>query len=149
MPLYISPVVAAVVNILTTYMPAALTDTGYGPFVAIGKLFTGVMDNPPEAWVDGVRTQIDDSGNSLAERHDITIKFGVTATDPDDIQAAAVVYMKAIADAIDAAQPADWGTVIPNRARVIEHDYGPLFVKGNVLARFPEAHLEIEVNELG
>jgi hypothetical protein len=149
MALYIAPIVTAVVGILTKYMPYALTGTGFGPFTGIGKLFTGVMANPPEAWVDGVRTQIDDSGNTLAERHEITIKFAVTAAEPDDIQAAAVVYMKAIADAFDAAQPSDWGVVQPNRARMVEHDYGPLFVHGNVLARFPEAHLEIEVNEPG
>lgn len=140
---------AGVVNILTTYMPAALEDTGYPPFVDIGTLFTGVMDNPPEAWVDGVRTRIDDEGNSLAELHSITIKFGVTATDPSDIAAAVVAYMKAITDAIAAAQPADWGVITPNHAHVFEHDYGPLFVKGSILARFPECHLEVEVNEVG
>jgi hypothetical protein len=151
MALYIAPIVTAVQGILTNYMPALLEGTGFGPFMCIGQEFTWIMNNPPEAWVMGVRTQIDDSGNSLYEQHDITIKFGVIASDPGDIPASAFVYMKAISDAIAAAQPADWAPgPIPNHAHVVAHDYGPLFVfKSGGLARFPEAHLEVEVNEIG
>jgi hypothetical protein len=149
MPLYISPIVAAVQGILTKYIAQVLDNSGYPPFVSVGTLFTWVMNNPPQAWVDGVKTQLDDSGNSILERHLITIKFGVTGTDPDDIAASAKVYMKAICDAIALATPQDWGEIVPNRAFVVEHDYGPLWVKESVLSRFPEAHLEVEVNEVG
>jgi len=149
MAFYIAPIVTAVQGILAKYTPAALESSGYGPFVEIGSLFTGVMDNPPEAWVMGMRSDLDDSGNSLFEKHLVTVKFGVTASDPDDLWTAAAAYMKAVSDAMAAAQPSDWGTVIPNHAHVFGHDYGPVFQKGGVLARFPECHVEIEVNELG
>jgi hypothetical protein len=150
MAVYIAPIVAAVQGILTEDMPALLESTGYGPFLDIGTVFTGVMDNPPEAWVMGMRTQIDDEGNTYYERHLVTVKFGVTATDPDDLASAAAAYMKAITDAVNGASPSDWteaGAPVPNAAHVVEHDYGPVFQKGEVLARFPECHIEIEVNE--
>jgi hypothetical protein len=149
MALYIAPIVAAVQGILAKYLALALEPTEYPAFLDIGSVFTGVMDNPPEAWVMGSRTQIDDEGNSLAEKHLVTVKFGVTASDPDDLWTAAAAYMKAISDAMAMAQANDWGAVIPNHAHVFEHDYGPVFQKGGVLARFPECHIEIEVNEIG
>lgn len=147
---YITPVVAALQAILAQYMPGALDGSGYVPFVDIGEVFTGVMDNAPEAWVMGVRSQMDDEGNVWNEKHTVTVKFGVTATDPDDLGQAARVYMKAITDAVNSAAPADWtaaGGSVPNRVLVYEHDYGPVFEKGGVLARFPEAHIDVEVYE--
>jgi hypothetical protein len=149
MPFYIAPIVTALQGILASYMPDALEGSGLPAFLQVGAVFTGIMNNPPEAWVMGVRTQIDDAGNSLFQKHLVTVKFGVTASDPDNLWTAAAVYAKAISDAIAAAQPADWGVVVPNHATVIEHDYGPVFQKDGVLARFPECHVEVEVNELG
>jgi len=151
MPLYIAPIVAGIQAILAKYMPDLLAaqGAGYPAFTEIGAEFTGIMPNPPQAWVMPVRTSIDDSGNSLFEAHKVTAKFVVTASDPEHIPPMAMAYMQAITDAIDMAAPSDWGGVIPNHVHVYEHDYGALYERGGVMARFPEAHIEIEVNELG
>ncbi|MDE2097864.1 MAG: hypothetical protein KGL39_11495 [Patescibacteria group bacterium] len=148
MAFYIAPIVAAVIGILQKYTPDALSGAGVPSFTGFGMLFTGTTMNPPEAWVMPVRTPIEDDEHTYAETHIITIKFSVTGTEPDQIATAAMVYMKAISDALQAAQPSDWGAVIPLHTHVFEHDYGPTFSKDGVTAKFPEAHVQVEVQEV-
>ena len=73
--------------------------------------------------------------------------------EPDDLTDAAMAYMRAVDLALDQSFPADWegklganGVVL--RVFVSGHDYGPLFERGGVLARFPELELVVETEEL-
>lgn len=148
-PQYITPIVASLVAILAEYTPALLEGSGYGPFVDSNLTFTGVIGNPPAVWVMPVKSLIDDEGTTQKEKHTITVKFAVTSSEPDDLTNAAMAYMVAISNAIDSAQITDWqGGIIPLRVLVFEHDYGPLFERDGKLARFPEAHVLVEVEEL-
>lgn len=145
---YIKPFIDSLIAILDSYMPQMLSGTGCQPFLEIGKNWTGVMDNPPEAWVMPVRTVIDDEGNNWQEKHEITIKFGITGSEADDLVDMATTYFAAITQAINSATASDWVGPKPQRVIVFEHDYGPVYQAGGVLARFPEAHVGIEVTEV-
>ena len=151
MALYIAPIIAAIQGILAKYIPdlMATGNTGYPSFMEIGSEFTGIAPNPPQAWVMPVRTSIDDEPNYLAEKHEVSVRFAVIASDPEEIVAAAMVYMKAISDAMAMAQPSDWEAVVPTHTHIFEHDYGPLYERAGVMMRFPECHIEIEVAEVG
>ncbi len=144
---YIAPMVDGVISILNKLMPTTLP-TGYAPFQQIDIEFTGIAPNPPQAWVMPVRTSMDDDGTSTKEVHLLTVRFAVAAADPDELATAAMVYMKAISDALNAAQSSNWGTVAPFRIFVYQHDYGPLFQKDGVMMRFPELHLQLDVEEV-
>jgi len=146
--LFIAPIIAGVQAILAKYMPGLLAGSGFVPFTGYAKTFVGQTVNPPECWVMPVRTPIDDEGNTYKETHLVTIKFSITGSEPDDLDDAAMAYCAAIHNAIEAAQPADWGAVIPLHAHVFEHDYGPVYQRDGVTAKFPEVHLEVEVQEV-
>jgi hypothetical protein len=125
---YITPIVASISAILQSYTPALLASGDYGPFVDYGFCFTGVVENPPALWVMPVKTNIDDEGTTQKERHEITVKFAVTGSEPDDLVNAAMAYMVALTMAIRSAQVTDWqGGVIPLRVLVFEQDYGPTY----------------------
>jgi len=147
---HIGPIVEKVREILRERMPAALG--ARAPFVEIGKSWTGVNVNPPSAWVMPVRTDFDGEVQGyLAGMHTITIKFGVAGAEPDLVTDEALVYMAAMDAALEASWPGDWAGTLEHgsvlRVWVRSHDYGPLFERGNMIARFPEMDLVIETAE--
>lgn len=147
MPEFIGPVVAAAISILETYTPALLAAAARDPFAEYGRAFTGVVANTPAVYVMPVRTSFDaDIQGCFGELHQITIKFAVTGSDPEDLADAALAYMKAIDEAIQQATGADWGTAA-SRVFIQGHDYGPLYERGGSYAKFPELELIVEAQE--
>ena len=97
---------------------------------------TGVLANPPAAWVIPGRTQFPDQGegNIRTEVHLVTVRLGITGTDPAELTTRTVAYVQAVDQAINnykgwpgmAANACD-GSMLVLRAWVMEHDYGPMF----------------------
>jgi hypothetical protein len=143
MALLIKPVIDKLLEIL-----AADTTS----FVEFGKLFTGAAANLPAVWVMPGRTVIDPECSMLRQAHLITIKFGVQDADPNTLMDAVMALMVEIHDAISASWPADWvGAVTGGQVQSLairEHDYGPTWTAGGMVAKFPEMDLVIEVDEL-
>jgi len=121
-------------------------------FVAFGRLFTGVMPNAPAVWVMPGRTVIDPECSMLGQAHLVTIKFGVEHSDPDELMNAAMDGMAEIHGAIEASWPGDWVDAVTGgqvqSVTIREHDYGPTWTAGGMVAKFPEMDLLIEVEEL-
>jgi len=142
---FIRPVIEKLIGVLAARTPGLLA--AREPFTAIGKQYTGVAVNFPACWVMAVRTEFDpDIQGMLAEAHTLTVKFGVAGTEPDQLAEDAMAYMKAVDQAITASVAAgEWQAL---RVFVRAHDYGPLWERGNVIARFPELELIVETTEV-
>ena len=119
-------------------------------FAEVKKSWTGIALNWPPASVYPRNSSFDpEIMNASHSMNQITVKFGVRGTDPDQVTADAMAYMKAIDDAIYAAVGGDAMPRQVSRVFVAQHDYGPLYgeVKGGGMFRFPEMHLLVEVFE--
>jgi hypothetical protein len=148
---FISPIIDNVLDILQKYTPGLLP--GREPFSDYRKSFTGVVQNFPAVYAMPVRTTFDpESMHTRHQAHQITIKFAISASDPDTLTAEAGAYMAALDGAIQSATVEDWQGTLPQpvvmRVFVQAHDYGPLFERGVQLARFPELELIVETEEL-
>lgn len=143
---YISPWVEAVLQALQAYTPALLP-SGYDQFVDYGRQFTGVVPNFPSVWVMPTRTLFNpDIQGAEQQQHELLIVAAVTGATPDDVTAAAQVYVRAIHRAIAQADAA--GDFAPSkRVFVGSHEYGPIRHGEGALARFPELGLIVEVIE--
>ena len=147
---YVRPVVDAVAAVLEKYTPALLAamETPRDPFREYLRAFTGQLKNPPAVWVMPGRTAIDPEATVLRQQSVITVRIGVTGSEPEDLMDAALDYVRAVSDAVLVASGgADWGQDI---LRVFPevHDYGPLYTQGKAFARFPEVHLVADHAEL-
>jgi hypothetical protein len=113
-------------------------------FAEIRESWTGVIINWPSASVMGRTSAFDGEivGGSHS-RNELTVKFGVNGSDPDQVVRDATAYMKAIDAAIAGAE---WLPTF-SRVYVSQHDYGPLFERNGNFAKFPELHLMVEVYE--
>jgi len=118
---------------------------------------TGVIVNPPTAWVIPVRTQFPDQGegNMRNETHLVTVRLGITGLNPAELTTRTVAYVKAVDLAINCykgwpgmASNAGDGSMLALRAWVMEHDYGPMYKLNNVGAYWPDLHCQVEVEEL-
>ncbi len=147
---YIKPVIDAVLAALEARVPAALP-TDREPIVEYGRQFTGIIANMPALYVMPRRTLFDPDAQGIENMaHELQITLAVSGSQPGDVTDAAMAYVKAVHDAIKAADAAREITVTGgqvNRVFVVSHDYGPLFEKGGGLARFPEIDLLVEVAE--
>ena len=148
---FIAPIVARTLSVLRKYTPGTVGTRE--PFVDFGQQFAGVVQNWPSVYVMPVRTVHDpEEQNTRHQAHQVKITIAVSATEPDLVTDAAMAYMTAVDAAIAQSDPADWadavtaGTVL--RVFVQTHDYGPLFQRGGMLARFPELDLLVETEEL-
>lgn len=117
----------------------------------IGQQWTGNLVNPPGAWVMPGKTQFPDRGEGTvrSQVHGITIRIGLTGSDPEELSARALRYVQAVDAAIEAMPNTSWGdTLRVLYVFVAEHDYGVMWRSGNVVAMWPDIHLEVEVEEL-
>jgi hypothetical protein len=148
---FIEPIVENVIAVLETRTPELLE--GLDPFVQFGKQFTGVAVNFPAVWVMPVRTVLDPEQQHLRHQaHQLTVKFGVSASDPDQVTTLAMRYMELIDQALLASDGgSDWDGVLQAgsvlRVFVQGHDYGPLYERGGIMSRFPELDLVVETSE--
>jgi hypothetical protein len=149
---FVGPVVDRALAILQARTPALLAAAGQRAFQDLGRQFTGIAVNFPSVWVMPIRTEFDAEGSTRHQAHALTVKFAVEGSSPEDLAAVALAYMKAIDDAFTASDPADWVGALESgqvqRVFVRAHDYGPLFERGQVMARFPEMDLVVETQEL-
>jgi len=143
MALLIRPVVDKLLEVL------AARTTGFRQF---GRLFTGAAVNLPAVWVMPGRTGIDPEASTLHQAHQILVKFGVENSDPDELANDAMARMLEIHAAIEASWPGDWVDAVTGgqvqSVTIREHDYGPTWTAGGMIAKFPEMDLVVEVEEL-
>lgn len=139
--------IAPVINQLLTELEARTTS-----FTEFHRLWTGIAMNVDCIWVMAARTSFAEEGSTLGQVHEITIKFGVAHTDPDELAIAAMARMKEIHEAIEQSWPGTWPEAVSGGQVqglwIREHDYGPTWEKEGTLAKFPELSLVIEVQEL-
>lgn len=153
MPDFIKPVVENALRILRQYTLTELQPMARDEFADFGKQFTGTVENFPAVWVMPVRTTFDaDSQQSRNQEHLLRIIIAVAGADRDEIDDLAMDYAKAVDRALAAADAAkEWEGLLTGglvrRVFVLEHDYGPLFVRDGGLARFPEISLIVETEE--
>jgi hypothetical protein len=138
---FIGPVVDWLVGIV-----AGVAPDGLEAFAEVKKSWTGVVMNWPPAAVMPRTSDFDPEGTAVHATHGLTIKFGVSGDDSDQVAADAMGYMKAI-DAAITAGVGTWPAAV-SKVFVARHDYGPLFQKDGSFAKFPEMHLEVETYEL-
>ena len=137
---FIGPVVDWLMGVMAGVQPE-----GLDAFAEVRKSWTGVVINWPPCSVMPRTTDFDAEGTAVHGTHALTIKFGVSGDDSDQVASDAMGYMLAIDQAIAASV----GTWLPQISKVFvaRHDYGPLFAKDGSFAKFPEMHLEVETYE--
>jgi hypothetical protein len=144
----IGPVIERIVAVLQARLPGLVEE----PFVEFRRLWTGQAANLPAVWVLPVRTVFAEEESTLHQAHQITVKFGVAAGDPEDLAAAVIDTMRGVHRALEQSWPGDWGDAVEGgqvqSLFIREHDYGVVFQAGGMFARFPEIDLVIEVQEL-
>ncbi len=147
---YVKPVIDAVLAALEKRMPAALP-VDREPVREFGRQFTGIVGNMPAVYVMPRRTLFDPDTQGVANMaHEIQITLAVGGSEPGQVTDAAMVYVRAVHQAILEADAAREITVTGgqvNRVYIASHDYGPLWEKGGGLARFPEIELIVEAME--
>lgn len=150
---FIEPVVEKVVGVLQARLPALVEEAGLEEIREYGRLFTAVIENPPAVCVMPVRTTFDpDVAGVIQEVHEITITFGITGSERDDLTVLAMRYMRAIDRALMGSwAEGDWSGVLAGgqvlNVFVRGHDYGPLMRSGSMMARFPEVDVVVEAVE--
>lgn len=149
---FIRPLVDNAIAILKAKVAAHLPQNK-PDFRQHGRIFTGVVLNFPAVWVQPVRTDFDeDSDHSRHQAHQIKIKIGLSAADPEELAKDALDYVRAVDLALTASEPKSWENKLPSgvvmRTWVAAHDYGQVFEAGaGALARFPELDLIVETEE--
>lgn len=144
---FIGPVVDWVAGVLTgDALAELLIAAELEAFAEVKKSWTGVVINWPPVSVMPRSSDFDAEGTAVHANHGLTIKFGVSGDDSDQLAADALAYMKAIDRAITASV-GTWPASV-SKVFVSRHDYGPLFGKDSGYAKFPELHLEVETYEV-
>ncbi len=142
---FIGPVVEWLIGVIVARTPALLQAAGLDEFAEVRPAWTGVVLNWPTCSVYPGKTEFDPEGTSVHSAHSITIKFGVSGADPDQVVRDAEAYMKAI-DAAIAGAVGEWLPAI-SKVFVRSHEYGPLW-SGKGFAKFPELVVEVETYEV-
>lgn len=148
---FVAPVIDCLIKLLEHRLPSVLGSLP--PFVDVGLVFTGIAVNFPALWVMPVRTAFDpEREHTRAQVHEIRVKFGITAPDANSTADLAMAYMAAIDSAITQSSIHEWNATMTaplvRGVFIRSHDYGPLYERGGVLARFPELELLVETEEL-
>lgn len=130
------------------------------PQLAVVKeSWTGTVANPPECSVMPVRTSLGAVGDNWMRdmTHLVTIRLAIVGSaDAEELTRRVVRYVRAIDCAItksfygDPAHEATgqlWPASVKN-VIVAEHDYGPMYSRGNGLCFFPDLHVQIQAKEL-
>jgi len=121
-------------------------------FSEFGKLFSGAAINVDAIWVMPERTSFAEEGSTLDQVHEITVKFGIEATELDDVAHGAMARMREAHKAIEASWPGDWQEVLKggqvSRIWIRQHNYGPTYANDGRMAKFPELSLVVETKEL-
>ena len=147
MALLIGPIIDRLSEILLEGTPEFLAE----PFVGYYHLWTGQAVNLPAVWILPVRTLFAEDESTLHQAHELTVKFGVSTSEPEDLAQLVVTTMRAVHRAIEQSWPGDWsGAVTAGQVMSLyirEHDYGVVFQHAGMFARFPELSLVIETQE--
>jgi hypothetical protein len=120
-------------------------------FASVGYAWTGLLINAPAAWAMPGRTAFPDRGDGTLRQqiHSVTIRLGITGSDPEELTKRALRYVQAVDAAIQAMPNTLWGNAIRVlRVFVVEHDYGVMWKNAGTVAFWPDIHLEVEVEEL-
>lgn len=122
----------------------AAMETARAPFTSVGFAFTGMLKNPPQAWVMPHQTAFDPEGQRQEQSDLVTVKLGIVAGEPELLVASVLDYVAAVDTALRNATVSELDPSVL-RLFVQMHDYGPLFSgeKGG-FAVFPEMHLVVE-----
>ncbi len=143
---FIGPIVDKILAVIEERTPALLGSRD--PFATYGKQFNWIVQNFPAVYAMPVRTEFDAEATGAAHQaHQVQIKIAIQGSEPDEIAVEAEAYMRAVHEALAASWPDDWlGTLADGKVQALlvrSHDYGPLFAKDNVLARYPELDLVV------
>ncbi|HWE50469.1 MAG TPA: hypothetical protein VG273_11790 [Bryobacteraceae bacterium] len=122
-----------------------------GSLAAFGQVLispsTGLLISDTAAWIAPRNTQFPNQGDSNArpQVHAVTVRLGITGSDPEELTTRTLAYVKATDAAIGAY--GGWPAYVL-RVFVSEHDYGPMYTRGGSMAFWPDLHCLIEVEEL-
>jgi len=144
---HISTSIRVLKAILVNDTPTILSGMTRAPFTGVGTFFSGMMPSPPYAWVQPRSTEFDDETQVETQRDQVTVKIGISGSDPEAIAAAALDYVAAVDQAIRDAADAELDPTITH-LHIQAHDYGLLYVDKGGFARYPEIHLEITRREV-
>lgn len=121
-------------------------------FRTVAVAWTGLLVNPPAAWVMPGRTQFPDrdDGTTRKEVHAVTIRLGLSGSDPDELTYRAMRYVGYVDDAVENLLNTVWGnTIRVLHVVVLEHNYGLMWHNSQgTVAVWPDLHIEVEVEEL-
>src|SRR6185437_1556739 len=83
---------------------------GLDPFRTVGMAWTGILVNPPGAWVLPVRTAFRDEGEGTtrSQIHSVTIRLGIVGDEPEKLTNRVLRYVQAVDAAITGMQDTDW-----------------------------------------
>jgi hypothetical protein len=145
MPDFIGPILDKFVNLLTA-MPAP--DGMATPFLEV-RLGAAPARNFPNASVIPTRTQFAPDMDTRSQGHGVTVRVGVTGSDPEAVVRMALAYVRAVDLAYAGSLDVDWPEGCLRRF-VIEHDYGAMYQgkESGGLAMWPELHFLVECEEL-
>lgn len=124
-------------------------------FASVGRMFTGVVENFPAAWVMAATTEISDETTGMADEvHTLVVKIAVSSADAEELPVLAMAYVRAVHRAIAAVALEGWnwwadmdaGGV--RRVHIARHKYGPAWQGREGLAIFPEVWVDVETSEL-
>ncbi len=142
--------IGPILDTLATMLRGMKSDTlDTLPAFAEVKVGMGLSVNSPSARVMPRKTVFtDDQGQSRAEVHLVTIRLGITGSDPDELTARMVKYVTAVDAAIEKMQDTEWPDYVLSSGRfVTEHDYGAIYSGNNGLACWPEIHVAVKAEE--
>lgn len=132
--------------------PELLRDARLAPFAQVRRAWTGTELNLPAAGVMPRNTTFDSEGSGRHQQHELTVKFTIDGSDPEELTDRAMAYMAVIDRAvIEALWPGqgeeDEQEVRFSNVFIAQHDYGPLYERKGSMFRFPEIHIAVEAYE--
>jgi hypothetical protein len=139
--------ISVVEALIAKYSPDLLRGMNREPFTRMGRAFVGQLNGIAECWVGPMRTAFGDEGQLSDSASQVTVTIGVGGTDPEELVAMALDYVRAVHEAIASASPAEVDVRV-RRIFVGEHDYGPLWGKQGGFAVFPQIHVVIDQTEV-
>jgi hypothetical protein len=141
---YISAAVAKIDTELQARTPALLETRGRDAFSEWGHADTGIMRNPPTCWVTPLTNEISEEGQGLTQTARVLVIIGISGGDPEDLVTAAMDYVGAVTDAIEAVP--SWGNGI-RHVHPGHQDYSARFRRGEGFAIFPAITVSVEMTE--
>jgi hypothetical protein len=142
---YLKAVVAAIDAELQARTPALLDARGRDEIADWRHADTGIMPNPPTCWVTPLTNELSDEGQGLPQEARVLVIIGLSGTDPEDLVAAAMDYVGAVTDAIEAVP--SWGNNI-RHVHPGHQDYSARFKRGNGFAIFPAVTVTVQMTEV-